>query len=311
MPKKLALLLLIVLLALLPIFAGKYVLYMTIHILLLSIFSLGFNLLFGYTGLLSFGQAGFYAVGAYGCAKILLAYPSLLVGILGGVVLAGIASLILGILCIRHTRIYFSMLTLSFGMMIFSLAWKWREVTGGDDGLVGIPRAPLEIPGLFKISMASMESYYYVVLAFSLLAIFLFYRIIHSALGLTLQGIRDSETRTACVGISVRKYRLLSFTVAGLYAGLAGALLPPLESTVTPPVAHWSHSAEPVLATLLGGIYSFPGPIVGAALFYLLKDLIVRVTEYWLICLGTIVIVLVMGFRGGVVSIFSPKGGGR
>jgi branched-chain amino acid transport system permease protein len=159
--------------------------------------------------------------------------------------------------------------------------------------------------------MASMESYYYVVLAFSLLAIFLFYRIIHSAFGLTLQGVRDSETRAACVGISVRKYRLLSFTVAGLYAGLAGALLPPLESTVTPPVAHWSHSAEPVLATLLGGIYSFSGPIVGSALFYLLKDFIVRVTEYWLICLGTIVIILVMGFRGGVVSIFSPKGGRR
>ena len=311
MPKKLAILLLIVLLALLPVFAGKYTLYMTIHILLLSIFSLGFNLLFGYTGLLSFGQAGFYAVGAYGCAKILLVYPSLLLGIVGGVVLAGIAALILGILCIRHTRIYFSMLTLSFGMMIFSLAWKWRDVTGGDDGLVGIPRAPLEVPGLFKISMASMESYYYVVLAFALLAIFLFYRIIHSAFGLTLQGIRDSETRAACVGISVRKYRLLSFTVAGLYAGLAGALLPPLESTVTPPVAHWSHSAEPVMATLLGGINAFSGPIVGSALFYLLKDLIVRVTEYWLICLGTIVIILVMGFRGGVVSIFSPKGGRR
>ena len=311
MPKKLALLLLFVLLALLPFLAGKYVLYMTIHILLLSIFSLGFNLLFGYTGLLSFGQAGFYAVGAYGCARILLAYPSLLLGIVGGVVLAGIASLFLGILCIRHTRIYFSMLTLSFGMMIFSLAWKWRDMTGGDDGLVGIPRAPLEVPGLFKINMASMENYYYVVLAFSILAIFLFYRIIHSAFGLTLQGIRDSETRTSCVGISVRKYRLLSFTVAGLYAGLAGALLPPLESTVTPPVAHWSHSAEPVLATLLGGIYAFSGPIVGSALFYLLKDLIVRVTEYWLICLGTIVIILVMGFRGGVVSIFSPRGGRR
>ena len=311
MKTRLAILLLIIFLAVLPAFVGKYLLYVTIHILLLSIFSLGFNLLFGYTGLLSFGQAGFYAVGAYGCGKILLAYPSLLAGIIGGVALAGAASLVLGVLCIRHTRIYFSMLTLSFGMMIFSLAWKWRDMTGGDDGLVGIPRAPLEVPGLFRISMASMESYYYVVLAFSLLAIFLFYRIIHSAFGLTLQGVRDSETRAACVGISVRKYRLLSFTVAGLYAGLAGALLPPLESTVTPPVAHWSHSAEPVLATLLGGIYAFSGPIVGSALFYLLKDLIVRVTEYWLICLGTIVIILVMGFRGGVVSIFSPKGGRR
>jgi branched-chain amino acid transport system permease protein len=311
MKKNLGILLLILFLALLPLLAGKYLLYVTIHILLLSIFSLGFNLLFGYTGLLSFGQAGFYAAGAYGCAKILLAYPSLLFGIVGGVAVAGIASFLLGLLCIRHTRIYFSMLTLSFGMMIFSLAWKWRDMTGGDDGLVGIPRAPLEVPGLFKINMDAMESYYFVVLAFSLLAIFVFHRIIHSPLGLTLQGIRDSETRTACIGISVRKYRLLSFTLAGLYAGLAGALLPPLESTVTPPVAHWSHSAEPVLATLLGGIHTFAGPIVGSALFYLLKDMIVRFTEYWLICLGVIVVVLVMGFRGGVVSIFLKEGGRR
>jgi branched-chain amino acid transport system permease protein len=309
MKKTLPLIVLIAFLAILPLFAGKYLLYVVIHILLLSLFSLGFNLLFGYTGLLSFGQAGFYAAGAYGCAKILLAVPSLLAGILGGVIVAGVISFLLGILCIRYTRIYFSMLTLSFGMMIFSLAWKWRDMTGGDDGLVGIPRAPLEIPGLLRLNMAPMENYYYVVLAFSLLAIWGFHRIVHSPMGLTLQGIRDSETRTACVGISVRNYRLISFTIAGLYAGLAGALLPPLESTVTPPVAHWSHSAEPVLATLLGGIYTFAGPIVGAVLFYIMKDIIVRFTEYWLICLGTIVIVLVLGFRGGVVSIFQGKGG--
>jgi branched-chain amino acid transport system permease protein len=311
MKKKLTILFLVILLALLPQYAGKYLLYIAIHIMLLSLFSLGFNLLFGYTGLLSFGQAGFYAAGAYGCAKILLAVPSLLAGIIGGVVIAGIGSFLLGILCIRHTRIYFSMLTLSFGMMIFSLAWKWRDMTGGDDGLIGIPRAPLEIPGLFRINMTPMENYYYVVLVLTLLAIYLFHRIVHSPMGLTLQGIRDSETRTACVGISVRNYRLISFTIAGLYAGLAGALLPPLESTVTPPVAHWSHSAEPVLATLLGGIYTFAGPIVGAALFYILKDIIVRFTEYWLICLGVIVVVLVLGFRGGVVSMFSGKGGQR
>ncbi len=309
MKAKLAVWVLIALLALLPAYAGKYALYVAIHVFLLSIFSLGFNLLFGYTGLLSFGQAGFYAVGAYGCGKILLAYPSLLAGIIGGVLIAGAVSLLLGILCIRHTRIYFSMLTLSFGMMIFSLAWKWRDLTGGDDGLVGIPRAPLEVPGLFKINMAPMENYYYVVLTLALLAIYLFRRIIRSPMGLALQGIRDSETRMACIGISVRKYRLLSFTIAGLYAGLAGSLVPPLESTVTPPLAHWSHSAEPVLATLLGGIYTFSGPIVGSVLFYLLKDIIVRFTEYWLICLGIIVVVLVMGFRGGVVSIFLRERG--
>jgi len=301
------LVLLILFLLLLPQVAGIYVLYMGIHILLLSLFALGFNLLLGYTGLLSFGQAGFYAAGAYACAKILLVIPSLFAGIIGGVLFAGVVSLVLGFLCIRHTRIYFAMLTLSFGMMIYSLAWKWRDVTGGDDGLVGIPRAPLEIPGIISFDMSSMENYYYFVLIVSLLAIFVFYRIVHSPFGLILQGIRESESRIVFAGISLRNYRLMAFTIAGLYAGLAGALLPPLENTVTPPIAHWTYSAEPVLVTLLGGIHTFAGPIVGSLLFYLIKDIIVRFTEYWLFWLGAIVLVLVMAFRGGVVSFFLDR----
>lgn len=298
---------LIIFLLLFPLFAGKYPLYMAIHILILSVFALGFNLLLGYTGLLSFGQAGFFAVGSYACAKILLVTPSLLLGTIAGTLAGGISALILGYLCVRHTRIYFSMLTLSFGMMIYSLAWKWREVTGGDDGLVGIPRAPLEIPGILSIDMSSMGSYYYFVLILSIIAILIIYRIVHSPFGLTLKGIRDSENRVAYAGISVRTYRLLSFTIAGLYAGLAGSFLPPLENTVTPPIAHWTHSAEPVMVTLLGGIHTFSGPIVGSVLFYIIKDLIVRFTHYWLILFGSIVILLVLVFPGGIVTFFSEK----
>ena len=292
---------------LLPWVAGKYPVYVAMQILILAVFSLGFNLLFGYTGLLSFGQAGFFAVGAYGCAKILLAVPNLFLGIAGGVAAAGVAAFILGILSVRHTRIYFSMLTLAFGMMIYSVAWKWRDYTGGDDGLVGIPRAPLEIPGLVTISMAAMEHYYYVVLVLSLAAILMMYRLVRSPLGLTLQAIRDSETRAAFAGVPVQKYRLFAFTIAGLYAGLAGALLPPLENTVTPPIAHWSTSAEPVLATLLGGIHTFSGPIVGAFLFFVIKDVVMRFTEYWLICFGVIVVAMVMGFPNGIMSIFENR----
>ena len=181
--------------------AGRYPIYLTMQILILAVFALGFNLLFGYTGLLSFGQAGFFAVGAYACAKILLVVPNLLLGIAGGVAVAGVAALLLGILSVRHTRIYFSMLTLAFGMMIYSIAWKWRDFTGGDDGLVGIPRAPLEIPGLFSVSVASIERYYYVVLVPSLLAILAMHRLVHSPLGLTLQAIRDSESRAAFAGV--------------------------------------------------------------------------------------------------------------
>jgi branched-chain amino acid transport system permease protein len=293
----------VVLLALLPVLAGKYILYVTIQILILAVFSLGLNLLFGYTGLLSFGQAGFFGIGAYACAKTLVAVPSLLVGVLAGCAAAAAGAFIVGVLSVRHTRIYFSMLTLAFGMMIYSIAWKWRDVTGGDDGLVGIPRAPLEFPGVFTISLSGMERYYYFVLVVSLLAIWAMYRLVRSPLGLTLQAIRDSESRAAFVGVPVSAYRLIAFTVAGAYAGLAGALLPPMENTVTPVIAHWSTSAEPVLATLLGGIHTFAGPIVGAFLLIVIKDIIVRFTVHWEIVLGITVIVLVMGFRGGVVSI--------
>lgn len=294
---------LLLVLFLLPVLAGKYVLYLTIQILILSVFSLGLNLLFGHTGLLSFGQAGFFAIGAYTCAKILLAIPSLLMGVLGGCVAAALAALLLGALSVRHTRIYFSMLTLAFGMMIYSIAWKWHDFTGGDDGLVGIPRAPLELPGLFSISLATIEHYYSFVLVVSLLAILAMYRLVHSPLGLALRAIRDSESRAAFTGISVRGLRVIAFTIAGLFAGLAGSLLPPMENTVTPVIAHWSTSAEPVLATLLGGIHTFAGPIVGAFLLFAIKEIIVRFTINWSIVLGVAVIILVMGFRGGVVSI--------
>ena len=294
-------------LVLLPWVAGRYPVYLTMQILILAVFALGFNLLFGYTGLLSFGQAGFFAVGAYGCAKILLAVPNLFLGIAGGVALAGIAAFLLGILSVRHTRIYFSMLTLAFGMMIYSIAWKWRDFTGGDDGLVGIPRAALEIPGLVSINVSAMDRYYYVVLVLSLAAIYVMYRLVRSPLGLTLQAVRDSETRAEFAGVPVRRYRLVAFTIAGVYAGLAGALLPPLENTVTPPIAHWSTSAEPVLATLMGGIHTFSGPIVGAFLFLVIKDVIFRFTEYWLIWFGIIVVALVMFFPEGIMSIFGRR----
>ncbi len=309
LPPRITLLLALLVLGLivLPWIAGRYPVYLAMQILILAVFSLGFNLLLGYTGLLSFGQAGFFAVGAYACAKILLAVPNLLLGITGGVAAAGVTALLLGILSVRHTRIYFSMLTLAFGMMIYSIAWKWRDFTGGDDGLVGIPRAPIEIPGLLSISVAAMDRYYFVVLVLSLLAIVAMYRLVRSPLGLTLQAIRDSDIRTEFAGVPVRRYRLVAFTIAGVYAGLAGALLAPLENTVTPPIAHWTTSAEPVLATLMGGIHTFGGPIVGAFLFLVIKDVIVRYTEYWLIWFGVIVVALVMGFPSGIMSIFVKR----
>lgn len=293
-------------LLLIPLF-GDYIVWLTANMLILALFAVGFNLLFGFTGLLSFGQAGFFAVGGYVCAKILLAIPSLLLAVIGGVLAAGLAALILGFLCVRHTQIYFAMLTLAFGMMIHSIIWKWRSVTGGDDGLVGVPRAPLEIPGVLHIEMSDVDRYYYFVLILVLLGIFAIWRVVNSSLGLTLQGIRDSESRVAFSGLSVRKFRLIAFTIAGMSAGLAGALMAPLARSATPEMAHWTFSAEPVIATLLGGAHTFGGPIVGAFLFYIIKEIAVIFTGYWMMTLGIIVLALVLGFRGGVVSVIQDR----
>jgi branched-chain amino acid transport system permease protein len=297
--------------------------FIVMRIILLAVFAMGFNLLFGHTGLLSFGHAGFYAVGAYVCAKILLTMqrPSLLAGVIPGILAGGLAALIIGYLCVRSTRIYFAMLTLSFGMMIWSVVWSWSSFTGGDDGLQGIPRAPLAIPGLFSLDVSGLDRYYYVVLVACTVAMFVMYRLVHSPLGLTLQGIRDSENRVAFTGVSVRKYRLISFTVSGLYAGLAGSLAAPLTGSVTPGVAHWTKSAEPVLASLLGGIHTFAGPIVGAFVLDFIQDRIIGISktvplpwrgevvigEYWSLVFGIIVVILTMGFRGGVVSVLQDQ----
>jgi branched-chain amino acid transport system permease protein len=293
-------------LLIIPLF-GDYVIWLTANMLILALFAVGFNLLFSFTGLLSFGQAGFFAVGAYVCALILLAVPSLLLGVIAGVVAAGVVALIIGFLCVRHTEIYFAMLTLAFGMMIHSIIWKWRAVTGGDDGLVGVPRAPLEIPGLFSIDMANLERYYYFVLVMVVLGIFAIWRVVRSSLGLTLQGIRDSDSRVTFIGLSVIKYRLIAFTIAGLASGLAGALMVPLGRSASPAIANWTFSAEPVIATLLGGAFTFAGPIVGAFLFYIIKEIVVMFTGYWMMTLGIIVLVLVLGFRGGVVSVIQHR----
>jgi len=295
---------LIIFLFTLPLFSGDYILYMVMRIAILCLLSYSVNLLLGNTGLLSFGQAGFYACGAYACGKVLLAGASLLPGIIIGVAVAAIVALILGFFCVRHTAIYFAMITLAFGMMIFSLAQKWVAFTGGDDGLVGVPRASLNFFYLFNIKMETIPAYYYFAIVATLIAIYLLYRILRSPLGLIFQGIRDSETRVSFVGISVRKSRLICFTIAGVYAGLGGALLTPLEQTITPSTSHWITSTDPIIATLLGGMYNFGGPIVGSVIYFLVKDIVVRLTMNWMLVLGTIIIILVLAFRGGVMGAF-------
>lgn len=288
-------------LATVPVTLGVYWTWLMSSALLLALFAVSFNLLFGYTGLLSFGHAMFFAVGGYASALSLRVYPSLPLAVLLGVVAAAIVGLVIGYFSLRHTDIYFAMLTLAFGMMIYSVIFRWRSVTGGDDGIRGIPRGVLGVPG-FGIDVSNLTRFYYVVLVVSVVSIYLLWRVVGSPAGLTFQGIRDNEGRVAYAGLPVRRLRLTSFTLSAVFSGVAGALWTPLQTNANPIISHWTFSAEPVLATLLGGAHAFAGPIVGAVVLFIAKQYVLAYTQYWLLVLGIIVVVLVLAFRGGVAA---------
>ena len=290
---------------LIGLFAGRFTVYLTSRVMILSIFAMGYNLLFGRTGLLSFGHAAFYAAGAYGLGLFSLhVSPNPLIGILVGIACACLLAAIIGFFCVRQTEIYFAMLTLAFGMMVFSLIWNMRSVTGGDDGLVGIMRAPISL-GIVSIPIIKPRNYYFMVFLFLAVSVYLIYRIRRSPFGLVLAGIRENDRRVEFAGISLKNYRLGAFIISGTFAGLAGALGTLLESNTTPFSAHWSFSAEPVLVSLIGGIQTFTGPLVGSAVFIVLREIIQRFTHNWMLWYGLILLVIIMGFRGGIVGALS------
>ena len=282
-----------------PLFNSAYLTYLGIRILILSLFALSFNLLLGYAGLLSFGQAAFYAIGGYATGLVLIHWTSeTTIGILLGTFISGFSAMVVGFFCVKRTRIYFAMLSLAFGMLIYFICYKWKSLTGGTESLCGIPRGTF----LGILSLSSLHSYYYYVLGWVLLGTGAIYRIVHSHFGLVIQGIRENENRVRFSGINVRRARLTVFTLSGLFAGLAGGLYACLESTMFPTAADWQSSAEPIMVSLVGGIGSFLGPIVGSFVFVIVKEIIVRFTQEWLLVFGIILLAIVIGFRGGVMG---------
>jgi len=289
-----------------PYLAGKFTVYLAMRIMLLGIFAVGYNLLLGQTGLLSFGHGAFYAAGAYGLGFFGLhvsGHP--LLGVAAGVAAAVLLAVLVGYLCVRHTEIYFAMLTLACGMMVFSLIWNAREITGGDDGLIGIMRSPVSFFGLVKIPIGTDRQFYFLVLAFFALSVWAAQRIRQSPFGLALTGIRENARRSEFAGVPVRRYRLAVFVLSGAFAGLAGSLEALLESTARPFMAHWTQSAEPILVSLLGGLSSLLGPLVGSVIFVAMREIIQRFTENWMLGFGIVLLVIIMGFRGGVMGTLS------
>ena len=289
-------------LAALPFAATKFVTYLATRAMLLGIFAVGYDLLLGRTGLLSFGHGAFYAAGAYGLGLFSLhVSPHPLLGLAVGIAAAALLAAAVGFFCVRSSEVYFSMLTLAFGMMFFALVWNAREVTGGDDGLIGIARAPIAL-GPLRLSIARESQFYFLVLALFAAAVLLAHLVRASPFGLVLAGMRENATRAAFAGVPVKSYRLAVFVLSASFAGLAGALEALLESNARPFMAHWTHSAEPILVSLLGGLGTLPGPLVGSALFIGMREVVQRFTEHWMLAFGGVLLLIIGAFRGGIVG---------
>ena len=301
-----------VLLALVPSFAPPYQTMMLAYGLIFAIAALGFNLLFGYTGLLSFGHSAYFGVGAYTVAFLVqyFAIRSMELYLLLGLISSAAVSALFGYLCVRHTRIYFGILTLALSQVLWSLALKLYWITGGTDGL-RVPRPSL-LGGLLvfqggEFSLFITDYYYYVLILFAI-SVLVMWLIVHSPFGKALQAIRDNETRARFLGLRIRRFRWLSFLISGTFTGLAGILWVPLNGLTTPDVLYWTFSGEIVFMALLGGFRNFTGPIVGGIVFTYLKTYAVATTEYWQLLLGVVLVTLVLVLPTGIVGAISKVG---
>ena len=295
-----------VILLVVPWIVPQYTAILLTYGLIMAIGALGFNLLLGYTGLLSFGHSAYFGVGAYVVALMVkyLRVGSMELFLLGAIVGSVIVTAVFGFVCVRYTRIFFGILTLALSQVLWSLAFKFFWVTGGTDGL-RVP-TPSLLAGLAtgtgdKTDFMSHAYYYYVLVIF-FACVVLMWVIVNSPFGKALQAIRDNETRAEFVGVQIWRYRFVAFLVSGVFTGLAGALWVPLNGLTTPDIMHWTFSGEIVFMTVLGGFRSFAGPIVGAIVFNYLKTYAVGYTVYWQLLLGAVLVALVVSLPTGIVG---------
>ena len=296
---------LFVIAALIPVLGSRYYTFLATDIIIFAVFATSLNLLIGYTGLVSFGHAAYFGVGAYVCAIFMkdLGIPFVAAWLLGGIGGALFAA-VFGFFCVRLTSVYFSMLTMAFAQIVWAICFKWNDVTGGEQGYPNVPMPSMAwmewIPWVGGLRID--HKFFYLTLILAALSIAAMRRIVNSPFGRMLTSIRDNAERAQFNGTNVRLYQLIVFTIAGGFAGLAGGLFGIFNRGVFPDFCYWPKSAEVLIMTILGGIHSFWGPSVGAAILILLNQYIVSYTEYWPFVLGTILLVLLFGFPGGVVG---------
>ncbi len=284
-----------------PWIASYFYVFIFTEILILGLFAASFNLIFGYTGMLSFGHAAFFGIGSYAMALVLIHLElPFVVSLLVSMGVSALLALVIGFFCVRLNEVYFAMLTLAFGMMVFAIAYQWRSVTNGSDGLAGFSLGSFGL-GL-DLTLGNPAVYYHVVLAIVAIASAVLYLICRSSFGMILRAIRQNPERVSFAGLNVRTYRLVAFVIAGSFAGLAGGLIAPFLRVASPELLHWSMSAEPILMAILGGTGYFLGPFIGAAVFVLLETWITSFTESWMLVLGIILALMVIFFRKGLLG---------
>jgi branched-chain amino acid transport system permease protein len=282
---------------------------MLTEIIYFSLFAVSFNLLFAYAGLLSFGHSAYFGLGAYVTAISLkhVAGMPFFVAILLGALAGAVGGAVIGFFCVRRKGSYFALLTLAFNQFLWAIAWKWRELTGGDDGIGGIvPKKPVDL-GIFSIDFTQVGSKYYLTLFIVVLCLALGWYLIRTPFGNTIKAVKGNEERASFLGYDVNRSKLLIFTLAAFFAGVAGSLFALFQDFVAPSAISLGMSTEVLFMAFLGGTGSFFGPILGAAIFVYFTDWISSITERWEFILGVLFIVLVLYFHQGFIGLIPAR----
>ena len=283
---------------------GEYWIWVTTEMIIMALFAMSLNLILGLGGMVSFGHAAFFGVGAYTVALLMkkAGWP-LYLALPAAPVVAALVAAVVGWFCVRRLGLYFAILTLAFSQLLYMIVFQWYSLTGGDDGIHGIPRP----------EVLNSTNYYLFCLILFLICFMLMRMIVNSSFGLSIRTIRENMERAKFIGINVKRYQLINFTIAGAFAGLAGGLLTELNRFAQTEFLHWSKSAEPILAGLVGGMYSLVGPAIGSAVLMFIKIILQQLhssmVEMWAIVLGIILLLVVLFAPGGMVGLYEKMFG--
>jgi branched-chain amino acid transport system permease protein len=290
----------VVVLGALPWVLARHQLSILTDLLIFGLFALSLDLIMGYTGMVSFGHAAYFGLGAYGSALLLIHWgPPVPVALLAGAALAAVVAAPVGWFSTRATGIYFAMLTLAFAQLLYTVAYKWRDLTGGSDGIAGVPKTTLFWGGP---SLATPTAFYFLVAACLVISLLACRALVHSPFGRALQAIRENERRFTSLGQDPRPFKVVVFVVAAFFAGLAGALFAPFRGFASPEVMFWVLSGQALMMIITGGIGTLIGPVVGAMVFILIQEVLSSYTEHWMIFAGLVFVLMVIFLPGGLVG---------